>query len=139
MANLSKSKHLFGFTSPRTLEKIIPEVKLLSEHFKNKQWSGDEEIQSEFFKKLFSSEFYEGSTFPENPALAARDRITRAPKSFGFIDLKPRINLTTAGNELITSKRPYEIITKQLLKFQLPSPYHTQSKYIEFSVKPYLA
>ena len=31
-----------------------------------------------------------------------------------------------------------EAFTRQLLKFQLPSPYHTQSSKIEFKVKPYL-
>jgi hypothetical protein len=33
MTNLSKTKHLFGFTSPRTLEKIILEVQLLTTYF----------------------------------------------------------------------------------------------------------
>lgn len=138
MANLTKSKHLFGFTSPRTLEKIIPEIKLLSDNFTGEPWAGNEETQATFFKTLFDSEFYEGTTYPSDPALAARDRITRAPKSLGFINLDPEISLTDAGYELVSSNRPYEIITKQLLKFQLPSPYHTQSKSLDFSVRPYL-
>ena len=136
MASLSKSKHLFGFTSPRTLEKIIPELRLLDEKFKGKKWNTQTQI--EFFDTLFSSNFYEGEKRPTNPALAARDRITRAPKALGFIQLTPEINLTKAGKQLISEKRLDEIFTKQLLKFQLPSPYHTQSNTIEFNVKPYL-
>ncbi len=138
MANLSKTKALFGFTSPRTIEKIIPEINILCENFSGIKWSGNEQVQLDFFQTLFDSEYYEGETFPSEPALAARDRITRAPKSFGFVDLEPEIKLTKAGELLLSEKRLDETFTRQLLKFQLPSPYHTQSKTIEFNVRPYL-
>ncbi len=138
MASLTKSKTLFGFTSPRTLEKIIPEIDLLNQHFSGKIWSGNEPLQAEFFKTLSKSNFYQGSKQTSNPALAARDRITRAPKSLGFIDLSPNIQLTEIGKVLLSKKRLDETITRQLLKFQLPSHYHTQSSIIEFKVKPYL-
>lgn len=138
MASLSKSKGLFGFTSPRTIEKIIPEIRILTDNFISDKWSGNEVVQRSFFQKLYDSEFYEGETFPSNPSLAARDRITRAPKAFGFVDLEPTISLTKAGAVLLSGKRLDETFTRQLLKFQLPSPYHTQSKKIEFGVKPYL-
>ncbi|MEA2013574.1 MAG: AlwI family type II restriction endonuclease [Verrucomicrobiota bacterium] len=138
MANLTKSKTLFGITSPRTLEKIIPEIKLLLQLFEGKSWTGNQELQSHFFESLFKTDFYEGKSYPSDPALAARDRITRAPKALGFIDLKPKIELTKSGKALIEGKRINEIFTRQLLKFQLPSPYHTQSIKIEFNVKPYL-
>lgn len=138
MANLSKSKALFGFTSPRTIEKIIPEIKILTDFFPDKKWSGNQKVQEGFFKTLYDSEHYEGITFPKDPALAARDRITRAPKAFGFVDLEPKIELTKAGELLLSGKRLYETFTRQLLKFQLPSPYHTQSEKVEFGVKPYL-
>jgi len=138
MANLSKSKVLFGFTSPRTIEKIIPEIRILTDHFKGEKWSGNQDLQERFFQTLYDSEHYEGETFPSDPALAARDRITRAPKALGFVDLIPEINLTRAGELLLSEKRLDETFTRQLLKFQLPSPYHTQSKKVEFGVKPYL-
>lgn len=79
-----------------------------------------------------------GTTYPKDPALAARDRITRAPKALGFVQLKPFIQLTNAGNQLVDQKRLPELFTKQLLKFQLPSPYHTQSPTVNFNVRPYL-
>ncbi|MAT54176.1 MAG: restriction endonuclease [Saprospirales bacterium] len=138
MANLSKSKTLFGFTSPRTIEKIIPEIKILTDHFKDENWSGNQQLQKRFFQVLYDSEHYEGETFPSDPALAARDRVTRAPKALGFVDLSPKIHLTKAGELLLSKKRLDEIFTRQLLKFQLPSPYHIQSRKIEFGVKPYL-
>lgn len=138
MGSLTKTKALFGVTSPRTPEKMIPEIRLLGEKFSGQKWSGNKELQADFFKMLFNSEFYEGDSFPNNPALAARDRITRAPKALGFVDLKPTIQLTEVGKKLVEGKRIDEIFTRQLLKFQLPSPYHTQSKKIEFKVKPYL-
>lgn len=138
MANLSKTKALFAFTSPRTIEKIIPEIKILSEKFEGQKWSGNDQIQIVFFQTLFDSEYYEGDSFPKNPALAARDRITRAPKALGFVDLQPTVKLTEAGKLLLAEKRLDETFTRQLLKFQLPSPYHTQSKTVNFNVKPYL-
>lgn len=138
MANLSKTKALFGFTSPRTIEKIIPEIEILCNNFSGQVWSGNDELQIAFFQTLFDSEYYDGETFPTDPALAARDRITRAPKAFGFVDLQPKVNLTPAGEMLLSGKRTDETFTRQLLKFQLPSPYHTQSKTIEFAVRPYL-
>ena len=135
MAALSKSKHLFGFTSPRTLEKIIPELGILDKLFSGKKWKDN---QITFFDALYDSEYYEGTTYPDDPALAARDRITRAPKALGFIQLDPKIELTKAGKQLVSGKRLPELFTKQLLKFQLPSPYHTQSSTLKFRVKPYL-
>ena len=138
MASLSRTKALFAFTSPRTIRKIVPEIKLLIDNFEGEKWSGKNNVQIDFFKTLFASEYYQGTTFPSDPALAARDRITRAPKAFGFVDLNPTIKLTEAGKMLLTEKRIDETFTRQLLKFQLPSPYHTQSTKVNFSVKPYL-
>lgn len=137
MANLSKSYTLFAFTSPRTIEKIIPEIALLIENFTGEIWIGSSQLQSDFFDVLFDSEFYEGEIRPSDAALAARDRITRAPKALGFVNLEPIIELTDAGEKLLSGKRTGEVITRQLLKFQLPSPYHTDNK-DRFFVKPYL-
>lgn len=136
MANLNKTRELFGFTSPRTIEKIIPEIKILIDNFSNKTWN--HELQKDFFKKLYDSEFYEGSKMPDNITLAARDRITRAPKAFGFVDLKPYVKITEAGKALLAGNRIYEVFTKQILKFQLPSPYHKIPKARNFNIRPYL-
>ena len=73
-------------------------------------------------------------------AFSARDRINRAPKALGFVDLKPTISLTQSGKRFISGKRTEEVLLRQLLKFQLPSPYHKESEQFEgiFEVKPYL-
>lgn len=136
MANLSKTRTVFAFTSPRTIEKIIPEIQVLIDSFSGQVWNTETQIA--FFHKLFNSEFYEGSKMPDNISLAARDRITRAPKALGFVDLKPKIALTEVGKKLLSGKRTSEIIAKQLLKFQLPSPYHKIPDDRGFNVKPYL-
>lgn len=137
MSSISKSQLLFGFTSPRTVEKIIPEIRLLVNNFSGKKWAGNPDLHAEFFLKLFDSEFFEGTKPATKPAFAGRDRITRAPKSYGFVDLKPTIELTEVGAELLESKRPHEVFLKQMLKFQLPSHYHID-KTKRFNVKPYL-
>lgn len=122
MANLSKTRTVFAFTSPRTIEKIIPEIRVPADSFAGKEWNTLTQIA--FFHRLFNSEYYEGEKMPDNISLAARDRITRAPKALGFSDLKPVIKLTEAGQRLLSEIRTHETIAKQLFKFQIPSPYH---------------
>lgn len=136
MANLSRTRTVFAFTSPRTIEKIIPEIDVLIQFFNGKEW--DVKTQIAFFKKLFDSEFYEGSIMPGDIALAARDRITRAPKALGFVDLAPKISLTEPGRQLLSGKRTHEVIARQLFKFQLPSPFHKIPDDRNFNVRPYL-
>ena len=138
MANLAKSDTLFAFTSPRTLEKTIPEIRLLTENFSGKIWVGNEDIQIQYFNLLFQSGFYEGETKPTDIPFAARDRITRSPKALGFVDLEPEIAITSVGRLLLENKRVDEIFTRQLMKFQLPSPYHVSGTSDRFYVKPYL-
>lgn len=132
------NKLLFFTTSPRTPAKMIPEIQLLHENFSNSLWNKD--TQEKFVDALVQCDFFEGKGSPKDKAFSARDRITRAPKALGFIDLKPHISLTEAGREFVYGKRPQEIFLRQLLKFQLPSPYHVESENIKgtFWIRPYL-
>lgn len=137
MARL-KNGVLFFTTSPRTPAKMIPEIRLLHEVFEGRIWNSA--TQEEFINSLVESDFFEGTGSSTNKAFSARDRINRAPKALGFVDLKPNIALTAAGNALISNKRPQEIFLRQLLKFQLPSPYHIENRNIAgtFCIRPYL-
>jgi hypothetical protein len=68
-----------------------------------------------------------------------KENFSIAPKSLGFVVLSPTISLTPAGLELVNSRRKDEIFLRQLLKFQVPSPYHNPSENsADFWVKPYL-
>lgn len=138
MARLKKdTRALFFVTSPRTPDKIIPEIELLNDSFAGKKWNSG--TQRAFMNKLIESSYYESKKLPSDEALAARDRITRAPKALGFVDLKPTISLTDAGERLISGKRTEEVILRQLLKFQVPSPYHpAPNNNVKFWVRPYL-
>ncbi len=130
------SKVIFVTTSPRTPAKMIPEIELLNAHFKGQKWNA--ETQRAFMELLKDENFFNGHG-AKDPAFSARDRINRAPKALGFVILSPKISLTPAGSELVNSKRKDEIFLRQLLKFQVPSPYHKPSeKSAEFWVKPYL-
>ena len=133
MASITGKKAIFFVTSPRSPMKMRDEIKLLIDNFKDRVWNI--ETQTSFSTLLSRADFFEGR-IESNLDLAARDRITRAPKALGFVDLKPRIELTQSGQEFLEN-RPYEILTRQLLKFQLPSPYHTDRENT-FKVKPYL-
>ena len=130
------SKVIFVTTSPRTPAKMTPEIELLHTHFSGQGWNND--TQCAFMELLKEENFFNGSGV-NDPAFSARDRINRAPKSLGFVLLSPTIKLTPAGEELVSSNRKEEIFLRQLLKFQLPSPYHipTESS-ASFWVKPYL-
>jgi len=132
MAKISNTKTLFFVTSPRSPIKLIPELQLLKQ-FEGKVW--DEKTQSDFTAVLLK----ESSSFkkkPKDPSFTARDRINRAPKSLGFVNLEPTIQITEAGKKLDSDFRE-EIFLRQLLKFQLPSYYHPCDTSI-FEVKPFL-
>lgn len=123
-------------TSPRTPEKMIPEIKLLCDNFSGKEWNHDTQVA---FMELLREENFFNGTGANDPAFSARDRINRAPQALGFVNLHPTIQLTPAGEKLLNSKRKEEVFLKQLLKFQLPSIYHTSKEgQPEFRVRPYL-
>jgi hypothetical protein len=130
-----ESKVLFITTSPRTPFKMLPEIELLDTHFAGKKWNT--ETQTAFMQLLREENFFNGKG-TNDPAFSARDRINRAPKALGLVTLSPIISLTAAGHELIQTKHKEEGFLRQLLKFQLPSPYHKPTKTTLFSVKPYL-
>lgn len=109
MAILS-NKVLFFTTSPQTPTKMIPEISLLHENFEGNLWN--KITQEQFIHKLAASSFFKGKGSPSDKAFSARDRINRAPKSLGFIDLKPHITLTDAGKTLLFGKRPQEIFLR---------------------------
>lgn len=130
------SKVIFVTTSPRTPSKMIPEIELLNAHFSGQKWNTD--TQRAFMELLKEENFFNGEG-ANDPAFSARDRINRAPKALGYVVLSPTISLTSAGLELVNAKRKDEIFLRQLLKFQIPSPYHKPSaNSAEFWVKPYL-
>lgn len=133
-----KHKALFFTTSPRTPVKMIPEIQLLNEYFTGRKWN--KQSQVEFIDLLTQSGFFEGNGSCNNKDFSARDRINRAPKALGFVDLSPQIELTDAGKALVYGKHPQEVFLRQLLKFQLPSPYHIETSNIAgtFYIKPYL-
>ncbi len=130
------SKVIFVTTSPRTPAKMIPEIELLNTHFSGKPWNTN--TQRAFMDLLKEENFFNGKG-ANDPAFSARDRINRAPKSLGFVVLSPTISLTPAGIELVTSRRKEELFLRQLLKFQIPSPYHKPTENsANFWIKPYL-
>lgn len=71
------------------------------------------------------------------------ERFKYALSSFGFVIFGDKhcndYSLTPAGEQLLSSKRKDEVFLRQMLKFQLPSPYHKPTqKATTFCVKPYL-
>lgn len=131
-----ESKVVFVTTSPRTPAKMIPEIDLLSQNFAGQEWNN--ETQKAFMELLREENFFNGEG-SKDPAFSARDRMNRAPKALGFVKLSPVIELTPAGKRLISAKRKEEVFLRQLLKFQIPSPYHKPSSSAAmFWIKPYL-
>lgn len=118
--------------------KMIPEIELLVQKFDGKVWNPA--TQEIFMKALADDPSFEGHGSSNNLAFSARDRINRGPKALGFVNLKPTISISDAGKMFLDEETSEEALLRQLLKFQLPSPYHTETKNIRgvFSVKPFL-
>ena len=106
-----KSKTLFFTTSPRTPLKMIPEIETLEKYFEGKAWNADTQV--DFIRKLAEGKSFQGTGSAKEMAFSARDRINRAPKALGFVDLKPAIRLTEPGKKLITGKRTEEVLLRQ--------------------------
>ncbi len=137
MASLNKNRMLFFTTSPRTPFKMVPEIELLGNNFTGMQWNKTTQIA--FMDLLVQEGFFHGNGSQGALDFSARDRINRAPKALGFVSLNPTISLTEVGKLFITSRRKEEILLRQLLKFQLPSAFHTETSDTKiFWVKPYL-
>ncbi len=137
MASINKSMHLFFTTSPRSPHWMEPDLKIINDKFIGNEWN--KKTQYDFTTTLVESDHFAGKG-PKDREMAARDRINRGPKSLGLVDLDPSIKITEVGKLFITSKRKEDILLRQLLKFQLPSPYHTTNDKAkgDFWVKPYL-
>lgn len=115
---------------------MIPEIRLLIENFAGQKWNPNS--QRAFMEVLRDEDYFNGKG-KNDPSFSARDRINRAPKSLGFVFLDPTIQQTSAGEKLLTSRRPDEVFLRQMLKFQVPSPYHRPTPRAAcFCVKPYL-
>lgn len=138
MPALKDSRTLFFTTSPRTPTKMIPEIALLVEHFTNKKWNPS--TQTDFMKLLAEDPSFLGEGSVGLTDFSARDRINRSPKALGFVDLNPCIKLTDAGKSLLSGVRVEETLLRQMLKFQIPSPYHwvIDKTVTNYNVKPYL-
>lgn len=134
MATITGKPHLFFITSPRSPYKMKDEVRFLTTHYSGQVWN--HAVQQTFLENLVQSGDFKIS-LSNDPAFQARDRITRGPKSLGLVDLHPTISITPAGEAYLFGKRPHEAFTRQLLKFQLPSPYH-RDLHQTFAVRPYL-
>lgn len=137
MARL-QGRTLFFITSPRTPLKMVPEIKLLVQNFTGKVWNPV--TQENFMLELANDPSFEGNGSPKDLAFSARDRINRGPKALGFVDLKPTISISEAGKMFLDEETTEEALLRQLLKFQLPSPYHTETNQLSgiFAVKPFL-
>ena len=134
-----KSPSLFFVTSPRTPFKMRSEIDLLVHDFAGQKWTANTVLQAAFMERLARLPEFEGTYNQKNPALSARDRITRGPKALGFVNLD-KITLTPAGKNFLDDDLAEEALLRQLLKFQLPSPFHTTNPNIakSFCVRPYL-
>ncbi len=129
------SRSLFFITSPRTPFKAIPEIALLDEELHGEIW--DSNTQSIFYHILKDRDFFEGNE-AKDTAFAARDRVNRLPHKLGFVKL-PEISLTEAGKEFVESDNKEEILLRQMLKYQVPSPLQPLgNNSADFNVKPYL-
>ena len=134
-----KSPCLFFVTSPRTPFKMREEIALLVREFAGDRWIANTSLQAAFMRRLARMPEFEGGYNQNDPALSARDRITRGPKALGFVNLD-KIALSPAGENFLDDDLAEEALLRQVLKFQLPSPFHKANPKIgkTFCAHPYL-
>lgn len=104
----------------------------------------NENLQIRFYNDLVQSHYSKsiGNINKKNLSFAGRDKLTRMPQALGFLIARTGKNLTItkAGKLLMNHYLFSDVITHQMLKFQLPSPLHTTRKENKglFNVKPFL-
>lgn len=128
---MNKKVSWYVSCSPRSPEKIQPELELLTE-YENEYWRGKKgrQAQEGFAKDLKDFSNFKGATYEKETSFSTRDRV--APmKTYGFvyINKEGKLVITEAGKLLAKNKRPKEIFLKQLSKWQYPSPQHTGKEY----------
>lgn len=143
MANF-ESRTMFFSTSPRNPELIPRYLKLIKENdLENKNYNKD--LQIEFYELLSQANLADVNNVgkSKDKAFAGRDKLTRAPQALGF--LIPRSNkplkITEAGNLLMEESLFEDVMIHQILKFQLPSSLHKETKMKNenrFNIKPFL-
>lgn len=123
-------------TSPRSPYKLPTELRLLLP-FVGQRWT--RETQRAFAECLKQSDDFEGYVYETQPDWSARDRINRAPLTFGLVSLQPTISITAAGHRLLAEDRVEDLMLRQLLKWQYPSPKHGDRYYRKrFCIRPFL-
>ncbi|NRO63049.1 hypothetical protein IMAU30025_01746 [Lactobacillus helveticus] len=133
-------RFLFFSTQPRNpivIKRILKVVKKYN--LDGKQYT--KELQKEFYKDYTIESPNKGGN-SKNKELAGRQLLTRAPQSLGFLQARTRksLKITEAGKALLDDNLYEDVILHQMLKFQLPSPLHHESKKNKgfFNIKPFL-
>ncbi|MEA0995309.1 AlwI family type II restriction endonuclease [Lactiplantibacillus plantarum] len=141
MANFSE-RFLFFSTQPRN-PKLFPKVirVIQSSGLDGKEYN--EKLQSKFYdeySKLKITEQKSGKA--KDKEFAGRQLLTRAPQALGLIisRKKEKLKVTEAGKLIVEDSLFEDVLLHQLLKFQLPSPLHRETKKNKgrFNIKPFL-
>ena len=124
------SRYIFASTSPRNPELIPRILEIIVENKLNGKIY-NEDLQKEFYYAWSNSDFgIKGAKNSKDAAFSGRDKLTRAPQALGFIETrngKP-LYITKAGKLLMKKGLFEDVLLHQMLKFQLPSPLHHESK-----------
>ena len=133
-------RFLFFSTQPRSpivvkrILKVVKKYKLNGKQYTN-------ELQKEFYKDYTIESPNKGGK-SKDKELAGRQLLTRAPQALGFLQVRPgkQLLITEAGEAFLDDNLYEDAILHQMLKFQLPSPLHHESKKNKgfFKIKPFL-
>lgn len=96
---------------------MIPEIEILETYCAGRAWNADTQV--EFIKRLAEGKNFQGEGSAKEMAFSARDRINRAPKALGFVDLKPVISLTQPGRQLISGKKDRRNIVETAIEISV--------------------
>ena len=133
-----RSRFMTISTSPRSPYRIIHYLNLLKE-FEGKPWNRD--TQEKYYEKMVENQEGDFTIGLSNtPDFSARDKVNRAPRAFGFVKLRPTIELTESAKAFLNPYLSTETLIRQILKYQLPSPIlpETSENKGYFNIRPFL-
>lgn len=136
-------RFLFFSTSPRNPRLIPKYISVLQENgFEGRIY--DIDFQKDAYDCFAKAQVAgKKAQSAKDKAFAARDKLTRSIQALGFVipRQKHEFQITEAGKLLLNDKLFEDVLLHQLLKFQLPSVLHQETKNKNegfFHVKPFL-
>mgnify|MGYP000847796512 CR=1 FL=1 len=136
---MTRGKDYWFVTRPKRKLNSIPEVlAAFCTVALDNQWSGNRKLHIAFEEEL---EKTGTKRIGERRDASGSGGRTHAAMLFGlglWFEKDKKVYLTLAGEAIMNGKPPVDVLRKQVLRFQYPSPYSAKSVSQRFKIRPYI-